>query len=45
MAATLSVIDTIKKITNISGQIKWPNDVQVNGKNIRNTNRIRIIYN
>ena len=34
MAATLSVIDTIKKITNISGQIKWPNDVQVNGKKI-----------
>ena len=34
MAATLSVIDTIKKITNISCQIKWPNDVQVNGKKI-----------
>ncbi len=34
MAATLAVIDTIKEITNISGQIKWPNDVQVNGKKI-----------
>ena len=34
MAATLAVIDTIKKITNIPSQIKWPNDVQVNGKKI-----------
>lgn len=34
MIASLSVIRAVKKITGIEAQIKWPNDIQIDGKKI-----------
>ena len=34
MAASLAVVNTIKKVTGIEADIKWPNDVQINGKKV-----------
>ncbi len=34
MIASLSVVRAIKKITGIDAQIKWPNDIQIDGKKI-----------
>lgn len=34
MAATLAVSNTVDKIGDLHSEIKWPNDVQVNGKKV-----------
>lgn len=34
MIASLSVIHAIRKITGLKARIKWPNDVQINGKKV-----------
>jgi len=34
MAASLAVVDTIKKTADLDSTIKWPNDVQIDGKKI-----------
>lgn len=34
MIASLGVVHTIKAVTGLKSQIKWPNDVQINGKKV-----------
>jgi BirA family biotin operon repressor/biotin-[acetyl-CoA-carboxylase] ligase len=34
MVASLSVVHAIQEITGLKAQIKWPNDVQINGKKV-----------
>jgi BirA family biotin operon repressor/biotin-[acetyl-CoA-carboxylase] ligase len=34
MIASLAVVKSIKSITGVQGQIKWPNDILINGKKV-----------
>ena len=34
LIVALSIVDTIKEVTNLSAKIKWPNDVYIDGKKV-----------
>lgn len=39
MIAALAVVKSIEDVTGVKGQIKWPNDILIDGKSMRHPNR------